>query len=211
MKNLLAFLLVAILCLEFVSARILYYADEVDYRNNVAYALHNPYDNADPDIAGDFDRYACISLDDYNKFANADNYDSYKSLTARTASRNDLKRLRREDQLKIINEDPYDGLDEADIGDYEDWNCYTLVYYNSRASRNAYDKWRVVDFTHFDDIYEVQKIGKYRYNNFYTLPEDIARFDLQYTRAPKPYYEPYAAMRTQYPLYGYGIRRIEDY
>ncbi len=211
MKKLFALFLVAVICLELSSARVLYYADEVDYRNNVNYALHNPYDAVDPDVAGDFDKYACISLDDYNRFANADNYDSYEPLTAKTAKRSDLQKLRREDQLKIINENPYDSLDENDIDDYNDWNCYTLRDYNSFASQNPYDNRRVVDFTHFDDIYEVQKIGKYRYNNFYTIPKDIARFNLQYTRAPKPYYEPYDTRRTPYLLYGYGIVRIEDY
>lgn len=211
MKRLFVLFLVAILCLELASARVLYYADEADYRNNVAYALHNPYDSIDPDSVGDFDRYACISLGDYNRFANADNYDSYEPLSAKTAGRSDLQRLRREDQLRIINENPYDRLDEDDINDYNDWNCYTLRDYNSLASQNRYDNRRVVDFTHFDDIYEVQKIGKYRYNSFYTLPGDIARFNLQYTQAPKPYYEPYDYRTSPYPRYGYGIRRIEDY
>jgi hypothetical protein len=210
MKKISAFFLVAILCLELASARVLYYADEADYRNNVGYALHNPYDSIDPDSVGDFDMYACVSLDDYNRFANADNYDSYEPLNAKTASRDDLKKLRRDDQLRIVNENPYDSLDGDDLDDYNDWDCYTLRDYNSLASKNAYDSRRVVDFTHFDDIYEVQKIGKYRYNNFYTLPDDIARFNLQYTRAPKPYYEPYDTRRSRYPLYGYGIMRIED-
>lgn len=189
-----------------------YYADETDRRNNLAYAFDHPFDGIDPDEVSDFGKYSCISLDDNNRFARADKYDQYDELNAKTITRKDLKRLRREDQLKIINEDPFDQWDRNDIDDdYDDWNCYTLRDYNKRAQENKFDRWRKVDFTHFDDLYEVQKIGRYRYNNFYVFPDDLARFNLQHTVGPRPYYYPYDSWRSPYPLYGYGIRRAEDY
>jgi hypothetical protein len=211
MKKILTLLFIALLATEIAAARVFYYADEADYRNNVAYAFAHPYDGIDLDAVGDFDDYSCISLNDYNSFANADGYDSYDPLTAKNAKRSDLQRLRRDDQLRIINEDPYDSLDENDIGDYDDWNCYTLRDYNGYARADPYDNRRVVDFTHFDDLKEVQKIGKYRYNNFYTFPDDLAKFNLQHTRRPAPYYYPYDSWRSPYPLYGYGVARREDY
>jgi hypothetical protein len=205
------FFLIALLALPLVQARVFYYADETDYRNNVNYALSRPFDGVDADDVGDFDRYSCISLDDHNAFANADSYDSYEPLTARTASRDDLSRLRRADQLRLVDENPYDSLDRDDLDGYDDWGCYTLGDYNSYAAENPYDNRRVVDFTHFDDLYEVKKIGKYRYNNFYTVPDDFAKFNLQYTRRPAPFYEPYDYRTSPYPLYGYGVARREDY
>ncbi len=210
--RLLVLLLVCLLGLaEFTSAHVFYYADEVDYRNNVAYALHHPFDGVDPDTVGDFDDYACISLDDYNRFARADQYDADEPLRASTATRDDLKRLRRENQLRIINEDPYDSLDRNDIDDDDDWNCYTLRDYNSKAREDPYDNRRAIDFTHFDDLYEVKKIGTYRYNDFYAIPDDFTYFNLQYTVSRPPYDEPYDFRRTQYPLYGYGVVHREDY
>jgi hypothetical protein len=211
MRKILLLFAVALLALEPAAARVFYYADEVDYGNNVGYALTHPYDGIDADDVGDFDKYSCISLDDYNGFANADEYDGYEPLTASSASHKDLKRLRRDDQLRLVNEDPYDSLDRDDIdNDYDDWDCYTLRDYNSRARENKYDSHRVVDFTHFDDIYEVQKIGTRRYNDFY-IPSDFDRFNLQHTRGHAPYYEPYEFRTSPYPLYGYGISRREDY
>jgi hypothetical protein len=211
MKKLLILLFLSLLATELVSARVFYYADEADYRNNVNYALYHPFDGVDPDVVGDFDKYSCVSLGDHNGFAGADQYDAYEPLSAKTATRKDLQKLRREDQLRIINEDPYDSLDENDIEDYDDWNCYTLRDYNSFAGQDGFDNRRVIDFTHFDDIYEVQKIGKYRYNNFYAFPEDFTHFNLQHTVRQPPYYEPYDYRRSPYPLYGYGARRIEDW
>ena len=211
MKKLALLLLIALLATELAAAKVFYYADEADYRDNVNYALAHPYDGIDADSVGDFDRYSCVSLDDHNSFANADRYDSYEPLTARTATRKDLQRLRRDDQLRLINENRYDDLDENDIDDNNDWNCYTLRDYNSVARADPYDSRRVIDFTHFDDIYDVQKVGKYRYNNFYTFPDDFAQFNLQQTRGRQPYYYPYDTWRAPYPLYGYGIARREDY
>lgn len=212
MRKALLFLVIALLALEPAVAKVFYYADETDYRNNVGYALAHPFDGIDPDDVGDFDKYSCISLDDYNSFARADRYDQYDVLDADSITRKDLKRLRREDQLRIIDEDPHDAWDREDIdNDYDDWNCYTLRDYNRRAREDPYDQWRVVDFTHFDDLAEVKKIGKYRYNGFYVFPDDLAHFNLQYTRRPAPYYYPYDNWRSPYPLYGYGVRRHEDY
>ena len=122
-----------------------------------------------------------------------------------------MRRLRREDQLKIINENPHDRWDRNDIDDnYDDFNCYTLRDYNSRARENRFDRWENIDFTDFDHIYEVQKIGRYRYNNFFQ-PGDFDNFNLQHTTRRAPYYEPYDTRRSPYPLYGYGIVRREDY
>jgi len=211
MKKLALVFLIALLSLELASAKVFYDADEADYRNNVGYALRHPFDGVDPDAVGDFDRYSCVSLNDYNSFARADGYDAYEPVTSKTATRDDLKRLRREDQLRLIDENPSDSLDRDDIDDYDDWNCYTLRDYNARARENPFDRDEVVDFTDFDHLNEVKKIGKYRYNNFYTFPDDLARFNLQHTVGRRPYYEPYEFRRSPYPLYGYGIVRREDY
>ncbi len=211
MKKLITILLFVLLASELVAAKVFYYADEIDRRNNVAYALRHPFDGIDPDSVSDFDKYACVSLDDYNHFAEADHYDSYDPVSARTASRNDLKRLRREDQLRLINEDPYDDLDHNDIDDYKDWNCYTLRDYNRKAREDSFDNRGVVDFTDFNHMQEVRKIGRYRYNDFYVVPDDFARFNLQHATRRAPYYEPYEFRRSRYPLYGFGVRRHEDY
>lgn len=210
MKKFLVFLLVGILCFDLVAARVFYYDDEIDYRNNVDYALSHPWKGIDVDVVGDFDNYNCISANDYNRHARANNYDSNDVLNSKTVSLNDLKKLRREDQLRIADENPFDGIDRDDFDDYSDWNCYTLKDYNSLARENSYDGRRVVDFTHFDDVNEIKKIGMGRYNNFFQL-DDFSKFNLQYTRGRQPYYEPYDTMRSPYPLYGYGVRRIEDY
>ena len=211
MRKLFVLLLVALLSFELASARVFYYADEGDYRNNMDFALAHPYDGINPDVVGDFDKYACISLNDYNNFADENRYDGYTPLTAATASRDDLDRLRRADQLALVDADLYDSLTRDSIDTNDDMNCYTLRDYNSRAAENAYDDRDVIDFTDFRDLDEVQRIGKYRYNNFYTFPDDFARFNLQYTTALPPYYEPYDTRDTPYPLYGYGVRRVEDY
>ena len=211
-KKLLTLLFIALLATELASARVFYYADETDRRQNVDYALNHPYDGIDPDDVSDFDKYSCVDLNDHNNFARADKYDSYDELNADTITRSDLKRLRRDDQLRIINENQYDSWDKDDIDDdYDDWNCYTLRDYNKRAKENPYDRWENVDFTDFDHLREVQRIGRYRYNNFYVYPDDLARFNLQYTVGRRPYYEPYEHRTSPYPLYGYGIRRHEDY
>ncbi len=211
MKKLLVFLLVAILCLELASAKVFYYDDEVDYWNNVDYSLSHPWKGIDMDVVTDFDNYNCISANDYNRRASANQYDSNDALDSNTASSSDLKKLRRADQLAIADENPYDGIDRDDFDNYNDWNCYTLQDYNSLAREDPYDSRRVVDFTHFDDANEIKKIGMGRYNNFFTYPDDFENFNLQYTRARQPYYEPYANRDSPYPLYGYGIRRIADY
>lgn len=210
MKKLALLVLVAVLSIELASAKVFFYDDEVDYRSNVGYALSHPWKGIDLDVVGDFDNYNCISADDYNRRANSNSYDANDELNARTASSSDLKKIRRADQLAIADENPYDGIDRDDFDNYNDWNCYTLKDYNSLARQNPYDSKRVVDFTHFDDIYEVQEIGKYRYNNFFQ-PDDFNKFNLQYTQARQPYYEPYDYRDSPYPLYGYGIVRREDY
>lgn len=211
MKKLAVLFLVALLSLELAGARVFYYADEGDYRANMDYALARHFDGVDPAVVGDLDKYACVSLGDYNAFADESPYDGYAPLTAATASRDDLDRLRRADQLRLVDEDPYDSLTRDSVDDYDDWDCYTLRDYNSRAAENAYDDRDVIDFTNFRDLSEVQRIGKYRYNYFYAFPEDFARFNLQNTVARLPYYEPYDVRHSPYALYGYGVRRVEDY
>jgi hypothetical protein len=206
MKKTLMLFLVLLLSVEMASAKVFYFADEVDRNNNIDYALgHN---GVDFERVADFNNYACMSLNDYNNYANADHYDSHDALDASTASRDDLDRLRREDQLKIADADPYDSLDRDDVDNsYSDWNCYTLQDYNSLAAQNPYDRKEVVDFTDFDHLEESQRIGAYRYNNFFA-PGDLNSFNLQNERARLPYYEPYDYRDSPYPLYGYGIRRI---
>ncbi|MEM4239942.1 MAG: hypothetical protein QXM31_01955 [Candidatus Woesearchaeota archaeon] len=212
MKKLALVFLAALLALEFVSAKVFYFADEADYRNNVNYALSHPYSGIDPDIIGDFDRYSCMSLDDYNRFANAGRFDSYGIIDSGSAGRDDLKRLRRADQLRIVDEDQYDSLDRDDIDDgYDNWGCYTLKDYNSLARQNQFDRKEVVDFTDYDHLEESRRIGKYRYNNFFSFPDDFEKFNLQNARSRHPYYSPYDYRDSPYPLYGYGVVRIEDY
>lgn len=210
MRKLFVLLLIALLSLEIASAKVFYFSDETDYRNNVGYAYRYPYSGVDLDIVGDFDNYACVSANDYDAYASSNPYDSHDELNAGTASQSDLNKLRRSDQLKIADENPYDSIDRDNFDSYDEWNCYTLQDYNSLARENPYDRNEVVDFTDFDHIEQAQKIGKYRYNNFFSFPEDLARFNLQYTRGRQPYYEPYDTRDSPYPLYGYGIARRED-
>lgn len=210
MKRLSLVFLVALIALEAASAKVFYFSDEIDYRNNVDYVLSHPHSGVDPDEVGDFRKYNCISLSDYNDFARAGRFDKYDVLDSRSADKNDLKRLRRADQLMIVDENPYDSLDRGDIDDgYDAWECYTLKDYNSFAVTNSFDRWEVVDFTDYDHLDESRKIGKYRYHFF--EPDDFTNFNLQRARARHPYYEPYDARRSPYPLYGYGMVRQEDY
>lgn len=210
MKPLFVLLLIALLSLEIAEAKVFYYSDEIDYRNNAAYAYQHPYSGVDIDAVKDFNNYACISADDYNDYADSNHYDSHDALDAGTASQSDINKLRRADQLRIADENPYDGIDRDDFESYDEWNCYTLQDYNSLARENPYDRREVVDFTDFDHLEEVQKIGRYRYNNFFNFPEDLAKFNLQYTRGRTPYYAPYDTRDSPYPLYGYGIAFRED-
>lgn len=211
MKKLFVLFLIALLGIEIVAAKVFYYADEVDRRSNVNFALSHPFSGVDVDRVGDFDKYACISLNDYNNFASAGKHDSYNKLDAKTIGKEDLKRLRREDQMRIADENPYDNIDREDFDDTDDLNCYTLRDYNALAHENSYDNRELIDFTDFDHLQEVKKIGRYRYNNFFVFPDDFKNFNLQYTTNRPPYYEPYEFRRSHYPLYGYGIVRREDY
>jgi len=43
MRKLFVFLLIALLSLEIASAKVFYFSDEIDYRNNVGYAYRYPY------------------------------------------------------------------------------------------------------------------------------------------------------------------------
>ncbi|MEM4253876.1 MAG: hypothetical protein QXR48_00605 [Candidatus Woesearchaeota archaeon] len=210
MKRILFAFIVALVALDSAYAKVFYFSDEIDYRDNVNYALSHPFSGVDPDEIGDFRKYNCISLGDYNSFARAGSFDKYDVLDSGGADRDDLKRLRRADQLRIVDEDPYDALDRDDVDDgYDAWACYTLKDYNAFAVTNAFDRWEVVDFTDYDHLEESRKIGKYRYHFFES--DDFNKFNLQRARAKHPYYEPYGTRRSPYPLYGYGVIRQEDY
>jgi hypothetical protein len=162
-----------------------YYNNENDLHYNVATAAYDPYDHYDVEDAVDFDDYECISLDDYNYYANNDPYDSMDPLTAENiGSRFDD--LRYEDQLSIINEKPHDKWDEEDIDDERDMECWTLKDYNNYADNSKSDEWDEVYFHDFDDLETVNEIGIRRYG--FIEPDDLAEFDLHYT---SPHYDDY--------------------
>jgi hypothetical protein len=201
----LAVLLVLLLCMPFAEAKVFYYADEIDYANNVGFALAHSFDGIDPERSGNLDKYACMSLDDYNHYAASHQYQARTAFTAGSISPEDLKRLDRADQLRIADENPFDSITRDTFTDEDYWDCYRLRSYNSLARENLFDDRNVVDFTSFDHLNQVKKIGKYRYNDFFTFPDDFASFDLQRTVPRLPYYEPYDYRPTPYPLYGFGI------
>jgi len=211
MRKLAILFLVALLSVQIASAKVFYYADETDYRNNMDYALSRPFDGVNADDLANLDHYSCITLNDYNAVADENAYDSVKPITAATVRQEDLDRLRRADQLKLADENPYDGITRDSFKNPDSWNCYALRDYNALAAENHYDDIKPVDFTHMQDLQRVQEIGKYRYNDFYQIPDDFAKFNLQFTVVRPPYYEPYDVRYSPYPLYGYGVRRVEDY
>ncbi len=153
-----------------------FYNNENDFRNNRDYALSDPYDGYD--VEPDFDKYECFSLDDYNYYADLDAYDSTDPLTARNIG-SDFDNLRYEDQLRIINENPNDGLDENDVDDYNDMECWTLKDYNKYARQKPSDRWDEIYFRDFDDLEQVNDIGIRRYGIIEF--DDLQYFDLQRT------------------------------
>jgi len=156
-----------------------YYNNENDLHYNVAQALYNPYDGYDVEDAADFDRYECISLDDYNYYASLDSYDGMDELTARNIDSETFDKLRYEDQLSIINQKSGDKWDYNDINDEGDMECWTLKDYNKYSSQDKNDEWDEIYFHDFDDLEKVNEIGIRRYG--FIEPDDLAEFDLQYT------------------------------
>lgn len=217
MKKILLFAVITLILLSsIVSAKVFYYSDEVDRRDNLAYAYANPYDSIDPADVGDFDKYNCISLGDYNSFARSDPYDSYDPLTAENIRKKDLSRLSRDDFNKIANEDPYDAIDPDYFNDYSDMQCWNLKDYNGFAETKPRDKWDPVYFRDFDDLDTVSKVGSARYHFF--GEDDFDDFDL-YDIKPRaraeiyypgfyeeyrPYYYDSYGRYDVYPLFGYG-------
>lgn len=162
-----------------------FYNNENDLHYNAASALYDPFDGHDVEDVVDFDDYECISLDDYNYYANLDPYDSMDPYTAKNiGSRFDD--LRYEDQLTIISENPSDKWDTNDIDDEGDMECWTLKDYNNYADNKPHDEWDEVHFHDFDDLETVNEIGIRRYG--FIEPDDLAEFDLQYTA---PLYDDY--------------------
>ncbi len=167
-----------------------FYNNENDFRHNRAAALYNPFDGHD--VKADFDDYECFSLDDYNYYANRDPYDDFDPLTARTISNSEFHDLRYEDQLRIINENPYDKWDRNDISDEGDMECWTLKDYNNFAATKPSDRYDEIRFHDFDDLERVNEIGIRRYG--FIEPDDLAEFDLHLSRPShynSYYYEPY--------------------
>jgi hypothetical protein len=191
-----AFFLVLLLVQPVFAYKLFWYSDEIDRRDNIEYAERYPYDGWDIEDFNNFNDYNCINLDDYNKVASYDSYDSFEPLTAENIGKSDFKKLRYQDQLRIINEDPYDQWDMDTIDDYGDMRCWTLKDYNSYAAQKPHDKWDVVLFRDFDDLETVQNVGSSRYN-FFEL-DDFENFDLQYTIPHTPYHTPYR----NYKLFG---------
>jgi hypothetical protein len=163
-----------------------YYNNENDLRYNVAAALYNPFDHYDLEDAADFDKYECISLDDYNYYAELDAYDGMDTLTAKNIDSETFDKLRYEDQLAIINEKPGDKWDRNDINGKNDMECWTLKDYNKYSSQDQYDEWDEVYFHDFDDLETINEIGIRRYG--FIEPDDLATFNLHYTA---PHYSDY--------------------
>lgn len=200
----LSLIVLALLLVQSASAYVFFYSDEIDRANNINYALANPYDGIDIDNAADFDKYNCISLNEVNDYARRNAFDSEDELSAKTISSKDFKRLRYADQKKIIDENPFDRWDDEKLENRGCQQCWTLRDYNQLARKRPSDKFGVVDFTDFDDLETIQKIGNSRFH-FYE-PDDFDTFNLQYTRIRRPFYEPYEYRYTPYPRFGYGIR-----
>lgn len=162
-----------------------FYNNENDLHYNVDASLYDAYDGYDEEDAADFDNYECISLNDYNYYANRDPYDSMDPLTAKNVGSR-FDDLRYEDQLAIINENPSDKWDGNDIDDEGDMECWTLKDYNKYSGESQSDEWDEIYFHDFDDLEKVNEIGIRRYG--FIEPDDLAEFDLQYTN---PHYDDY--------------------
>lgn len=199
----LLFLVSLLVSAEASAFDVLFRADELDRRENIAVAQANPFDRLDGDEFDDFDKFNCIDLEDYNRFAELNPYDRFDELNAKNVKRKDLKRMRRDDYNKIANENPNDKI-RPDGFDYADMGCFKLKDYNAFAQTNKGDRFDPVYFNDFDDLKTVQKVGRSRFNFFET--QDLARFDLQNTRLLYPYHpltQPEPFVYYHYPPYGY--------
>lgn len=208
MKHLLTLALLAVLLAQPASAYVFFFSDEIDRRNNINLALARPFDGIDLDEVADFDNYNCVSLADQHDFAARNRFDNEEPVTAKNIKRDDFQKLRYQDQLRIINEDPFDKWDEDLLERRNNQQCWTLKDYNKLARQKPRDEFDTVRFRDFDDLETVQKIGTGRFHFF--EPNDFAEFDLHRTRAKRPFYEPYDFRRSPYPRYGYGIRYGND-
>lgn len=203
MKSFLAIVLLGLLFVQSAAGYVFYFSDEVDRASNINYALMNPYDGIDADDIADFDKYQCIALADQQDYARRNPYDNVDALNAQDISRKDFQKLRYSDQLRIINENPYDTWDSGILENRNNQQCWTLQDYNAFASQKPRDRFDEVRFQDFDDVETVQDIGSKRYHFF--APEDFVSFDLHRTRIRQPYYDPYGVRYSPYPRYGYGI------
>jgi len=155
-----------------------FYNNENDLNDNVASALSNPYDGYNVNDVANFDKYQCLSLDDYNHYANQNQYDNMDPLNSKNID-GKFKDLRYEDQLKIINENPNDQWDANSVADENDMECWTLKDYNKYASEKPSDKWDEIHFQNFDDLEKVNEIGIRRFG--FIQPDDLNDFNLQNT------------------------------
>ena len=145
-------------------ATVFWYADEVDRSEAIEYADRFPFDAIEHDDFS-FCKYNCISLKDYNHFADNNPYDGHDPITA-SSDPSVLKRLRRDDFNRLADEDPYDALD-ADDFDYSDMDCWTLSDYNSFARKSKHDSWKPATLRDPDNFNRViHKVGTKRYNFF---------------------------------------------
>ncbi|PIN75230.1 hypothetical protein COV18_03510 [Candidatus Woesearchaeota archaeon CG10_big_fil_rev_8_21_14_0_10_37_12] len=169
---------------------IFFYNNPADMQDNIAKANRNQYDGYDAQDFVDFDDYACISLDDYNYYANLDSHDNRDPLTAKNIGNKKFKKLGYQDQLLIINENHNDKWDNHAINDYNDMECWTLKDYNQFAAEKQSDKWDVANFRDFDDFEIVEHVGVKRYG--FIEPDDLDEFDLHYTHpSAREYYDNY--------------------
>lgn len=176
-------ILLLLLIVQAVAAYpIFFYNNEVDLRNNVAYANANPYDGFDAQDFSNPDGYECFSLDDYNYYASQNPADGVNPLTAKNIDNDEFDRLRYGDQLRIINENEDDSWDENDVDDHDDMDCWKLKDYNQYASTSSSDRWDEIHFRDTDDLDELNKVGVRRFG--FADPDDFYEADL-YERRPQ--------------------------
>jgi len=142
------------------------------------------------DLENVLDDFYYITLDQYNELANADLFDRYDSvdldnLDYDIIDRDFLRRLNLEDYNTVARANPYDRykpIDKhfplADL-DWEDMTCWDLDDYNTMANLKSFDRWDVIDFTDFDDLDLLTKVGRGRVDFF--DPDDFDDFDLDQT------------------------------
>lgn len=143
-----------------------WHADEVDRQTSINYAKFNSYDAFEEDDFNDFSKYNCISLKDYNTYANSNNYDSVDPITSRSSSKL-IKKLRRDDYNYIASQDPYDGYDVDDFDSFSDMDCWTLSDYNNFAETKARDRWKPAslrDPEYFEKV--ISNVGTKRFHFF---------------------------------------------